>query len=622
MKKAIGFAILFPAAFVVFAQPAGPVIGRELNAEAKSKEAEEARVKRNALAFQNQATILAFYDRSGKRVGTLGERAIYFDTVFSPDRSRIAVIKADLENESSDLFVMDAATGTATRITTSARTEDVRSPVWSPDNKRIAYATVRTGQEGFYVRAANGEGAEELLYKPTAAFLQLSDWSADGRFLAYSFSDLKGGALYILPLDGGPNRQAIEVFRTDLRVFGPRFSPDGRYLSYIEFDKSNKSEIFVRPVDPRAKEGPWRISDAGSFGMGIWRRDSKEIMYLARDQAMMSVDVSTSPSFTFSKPKVLFRQNAALPDRIGNTSADGERFIAIPPARGPQLQQLTIFNREGQIIKKVGEPALYSQPAFSPDGKRLLVAKQDLKSGQQELWIFDIERGNGTRLMTDTWFRNGFVWSPDGKTLFYANFHNGDGGIYRFPADGSGGEELVFRYTPGAFVGTSDISPDAKSILCGSGGIILTVPLSGDPAARKEIETLRDEFDNSGGRLSPDGHFLAFNSDEAKPERLEVYVRPFDPATGKVGDVKWRISKDGNRGMLEWRGKEIFFRSQNLDSQDFYLMSAEVETSPAFHAKEPRLLFKLPGPLFGSNGNVSRDGQYFVFAVNVPAGQH
>src|SRR3974390_3499173 len=167
MKKSIRFAILFVSASLAFAQPAAPVVGRELNAEARSKEAEEARAKRNALNFANRATVLAFYDRSGKRVGVIGERAIYYWTVFSPDRSRIAVIKEDQVNESSDLFVMDAASGATTRITNSARPEFVRSPVWSPDSKRIAYATVRTGQEGFYVRAANGEGAEELLYKPS-----------------------------------------------------------------------------------------------------------------------------------------------------------------------------------------------------------------------------------------------------------------------------------------------------------------------------------------------------------------------------------------------------------------------------------------------------------------------
>ena len=71
--------------------------------------------------------------------------------------------------------------------------------------------------------------------------------------------------------------------------------------------------------------------------------------------------------------------------------------------------------------------------------------------------------------------------------------------------------------------------------------------------------------------------------------------------------------------MINWRGQEIFFRGRNLDSQDFFLMAARVETSPAFHAAEPKLLFKVPGPIGGSSGTVSADGQRFVFAVNVPA---
>jgi Tol biopolymer transport system component len=620
MKNWVCIAIISAAASLSFAQTTGPVIGRELNAEAKSKEAEEQRAKRNALRFDNQATVLAFYDRYGKRLGTLGERAIYFQTVFSPDRSRVAVIKFNLQDESADLFVMDVATGAATRITTSARTEFVRSPVWSPDGKRIAYATVRTGQEGFYVRAANGEGPEELLYKPSGAFLQLSDWSSDGRYLTYSFSDLTGGTLYILPLEAGPDRKATEVFHTDLRVFAPRFSPDGRYLAYALVDKNNKGEVFVRPVDPNSTEGPWQVSEGG-LSPGFWRRDGKQLAYLARDQAIMTVEVSTSPRFSFGKPKVLFRQEAAVPDRLTDISRDGERFIALPPPRGPQLQQLTIFNREGQVVKRVGEPALYSQPAFSPDGTRLLVAKQDLKNGQQELWTIDIETGKGTRLTSDSWFRNRFVWSPDSKYILYANFHNGDGGIYRMAADGSSSEQLVFRYTPGAFVGVDDIYPDEKSIVCDSGGVILTVPLAGDPAARKEIESLRNEFDNFVARLSPDSRFITFNSDEAKPEKFEVYVRPFDPSTGKMGDQQWRISKEGSMGMLQWRGKEIFFRGQDLSTQDFLLMAAEVETTPTFQAKEPRLLFRLPGPLGGSDGMVSRDGQRFIFAINVPAGK-
>src|SRR5262249_24898484 len=147
-------------------------------------------------------------------------------------------------------------------------------PVWSPDGSQLAYATIRAGQEGIYRCASNGKGPEELLYKHTGAGLSLSDWSLDGRFLSFSKADLSGGALYVLPLDG--KREPREIFRSDLQVFGGRFSPDGRFLSYAVQDQSilTRVEIFVRPVDSSAGAGPWQISEA-SLGTAFWRRDGK-----------------------------------------------------------------------------------------------------------------------------------------------------------------------------------------------------------------------------------------------------------------------------------------------------------------------------------------------------------
>jgi len=620
MKTAIRAAIVFVAVALGFVCLPGRTFGQELSAEAKDKAAAEARAKRNAQAFENNATTIVFYDRTGKRTGSVGERALYGETVLSPDGSRIAIVKNDLPNETADLFIMDVGTGASTRLTTSARTEFVMAPVWSPDGKRIAYVTIRKGQEAIYVRPATGEGAEEVLYKHPGAFMNLTDWSSDGRFLTFAISDLSGGTLYTLPLEGSGERKATEIFKTDLRVFNPKFSPDGRFVSYVMIDKANKAEVFVRAVDPAATGGPWQISE-GSFSGGFWRRDGKELYYLARDQAVMVADVSTSPTFSSTKPRVLFRQEAKVPDRLAYVSADGERFLALPPPRGPQLQQITIFNRQGEPVQKIGDPGLYSGPSFSPDGARLLVSKNDLQAGQADLWIIDLATNKQTRLTNDTFPKVNPLWSPDGKYIYYASFRNGDFPVYRRLSDGTGTEELVFKYTAGAFVGLSDISPDGKFLVCDSGGIILVVPLTGDPATRKEIEFLREEFTDGIGRLSPDGRFMAFRSDEAQPERGEIYVRPFDAAKGLPGEGKWRVSNDGVQAMLHWRGdgKEIFFRGQNLDSNDLLVMSVDVNTSPTFTAAVPKVLFKLPGPLGGNLGNVSRDGQRFVFAINVPA---
>ena len=638
MKNSVRFSISLAAAFLCLAAFPDQLVGQELNAEAKSKEAVEARAKRRAQFFQNNASILTFLDRYGKPTGKIGERALYENAALSPDGKRVATIKDDLDNESSDLWVFDVATGTVNRFTTSDRRDFVDTPVWSPDGSQLVYVAMRKGQEGVYLRAANGQGAEELLYKNPGAFMDLSDWSSDGRFLSFAISDLRGGSLYILRLEGGPERKPVEIFHSDLRVFRPRFSPDGRYLSYRAIDKAEKSEVFVRPADPSVKEGPWQISD-GSSSSGYWARGGKELLYVARNQSMMAAEVATLPSFSFSKPKVLFREKLAVPDDLMFISRDGERFLVLPPALGQQLQQISIFNREGKVMKKVGEPALYSIPAFSPDGNRLLVMKKDLDTDQEDLWVLDINTAKATRITDDTRqkaipdprFKSAPLWSPDGKYIFYTALLDGDWPVYRKPADGTGKEELLFRYTPGALVFLSDVSPDGKFLVCDSGNVILLVPLTGsDAAARKPIDYLRDEFDDEAGRLSPDGHFIAYRSDEVKPERFEVYVRPFDTARPVAEDRKWQVSKDGVFGnlpfqgpisMLHWRddSKEIFFRGQELDSNDLVMMAAEVETTPAFRVGTPKVLFRLPGPINGNLGAVSRDGQRFVLAINVPA---
>ena len=296
MTKADRVALACAAALGVVCL-AGRATGQELSAEAKDKAATEARAKRNALAFEDNATTIVFYDRAGKRTGGLGERALYGETVVSPDGSRVAVVKNDLPSETADLFIVDIATGTSTRLTTSARTEFVMAPVWSPDSSRIAYVTIRKGQEAIYVRPANGQGSEELLYKNPGAFMNLSDWSLDGRLLTFAVSDLSGGTLFTLPLDGGADRKPTEVFKTDLRVFGPKFSPDGRFLSYIQIDKANRGEVFVRPVDPKTAGGPWQISDGSfspAFGLGAMLAKGSRLDFIGGDFAMPQPAVKQS----------------------------------------------------------------------------------------------------------------------------------------------------------------------------------------------------------------------------------------------------------------------------------------------------------------------------------------
>ena len=630
MKISAYIAVILAAASLCLAQESGQVVGQGLSAEAKSKDVAEARAKRNAQQFQNKASILTLLDRYGKRTGQIGQRALYDSAVLSPDGKRVAAMKQDLDNESQDLFVMDVATGAEKRLTTSARTEFVYAPVWAPDGKRLAYVTMRAGKQRVYAQSADG-GPEELLFNNPGMFMDLSDWSQDGQFLTFCISDIKGGDLFILKVAGGAENKPINVFHSDLRLFEGRFSPDGRYLSYLLLDKADKSEIYVRPTDPTSSAGPWKISD-GSRSPGYWVSGGKALYYMGLDRSMMVAEVSTSPSFSFKTPQLLFREPVPVPDDLMHISNDGEHFLVLPPALGQKLQQLTVFDQGGKVLKKVGEPALYSLGAFSPDGSRLLVMKEDIKTGQKDLWVLDVDTAKATRISDDTRTKVTPLWSPDGKYIYYSALLDGDWPVYRKAADGTGNEELVFRYTPGAFVALSDISPDGKFLVCDSGGVIFLVPLStSDATARKPVDYIRDEFQNGTARLSPGGDFVAYRSDEAKPERFEIYVRPFDADKPPSDDKKWQVSKDGVFGnsiffdtpMLHWRadGKELFFRGQELDSNDLVMMAADVDSAPPFRVSAPKVLFRIPGPVDGNIGAISRDGERFVLPVNVPAEQ-
>src|SRR5688572_27358298 len=357
----------------------------------KAKARAEQRAKGVALARQYGSQLLHLYDRQGKVVATISERDFYNQPTVSPDKTRIAVIRNHPETETQDAWVIDIASGKSVRITTASQARELtRAPVWSPDGKQLAYVSLRAGSEGLYRKAANGEGPEELLYKHPGFGMNLMGWSLDGRYLSYFTTDLSGGILYLLPLEGTGERKPVEAFRSTSTVQGARLSPDSRFLSYMS-NQSGRPEMYVRPLDLSGKEavsgGPWQISTEGGLGMGFWRQDGKEFYYLAADRGFMAVDVTLSPSFQFSKPRLLFRLPQAMNVAVGTVSVsrDGERFVVAAPAL-PRLQQITVFDREGKPLSKVGEPGSYAQPHLSPDGGRVVAMRNDPKTNQNDIW--------------------------------------------------------------------------------------------------------------------------------------------------------------------------------------------------------------------------------------------
>jgi len=589
--------------------------------------AERARVISQIMEVNSR--VLTLFDREGKVLGVVGSRDIYNQPVFSPDATRMAVIKPDLDKETNDLWIIDVASGRGRQITSSKAREGANSPAWSPNGASIAYVALRDGYFGVYRKPSSGEGAEELLYKNSAP-MTLTDWSQDGRYLTYFSTDLSGGGLYALPVETQGERKPIEVVRSKSQMQGPRLSPDSRFMSYTS-NPSGRFEVYVIPFDPAAaagsapSAGPWQVSDQGGTGMVFWRRDGKELYYLAADRGIMAVEVGGGTPPTFSKPQLLFRPSADIAPGVGpgttSVNRNGDRFVIAVPR--PQLRQLTLYDRTGKVVNRIGEPGFYNQPNLSPDGTHAVLMRNDPKTGNTDIWTMDLASGKGTPITDDTSPENAPIWSPDGKQVAYVSTRESLAGIYRKPADGTGQEELLFQYTPGAGMVLTDWSPDGKFLTFYT-GVLVMVPLDANKKAleRKEIDWLREDYDVVQGRFSPDNRYVAFLSNEADVDKLDVYVRPFDASKPDApAGPAVRVSTNGATGMVTWRqdGKELYYMTRNWE-----VMAVDIETTPTFKAGTPKMLFSLPGPLPGNPmqwKNVSKDGQRFLFAMpaTVPA---
>src|SRR5262245_51562617 len=155
---------------------------------------------------------LTLVDRQGETVGTVGDRGFYNQISLSPDQTRVTMMRNDPVKGTTDVWAFDVATGKGIQITSSKREDAIRTPVWSPDGKQIAYVANRGGSEAIYRKPSNGEGVEELVYKLNGAGLTLQDWTSDGRYLTYYSQQLGGNIEFALPLNGDP--QPIQIARS------------------------------------------------------------------------------------------------------------------------------------------------------------------------------------------------------------------------------------------------------------------------------------------------------------------------------------------------------------------------------------------------------------------------
>ena len=340
----------------------------------------------------------------------------------------------------------------------------------------------------------------------------------------------------------------------------PSFLPDGLHFVYTRRSKDvTKSKIYLRSLDAKPEQqsakplvnSNWHVACPPSTEPGIGH--------------LLFVSEGTLLAQRFDYRRLeLTRPAVPVADRLddGRSFSTSANNILVFQRSTASDQQLTWYDRESKILGTTGDPGYYGSLSLSPDGTRLAIAKaRVLLDDTSNIWLLDLSRaGAGTRFTFGSGSVANPVWSPDGSRIIFSSNRDGPFNLYQKPTNGvkeealllkSGGNKYATSWSPdGRFLLYSVVHPKTASD-------IWVLLLEGD---RKPVPFLTTEFSETTPRISPDGHWVAYISNESG--RPEVYVRSFFMnATGTVETGgKWPVS-GGPGANPRWRsdGREIYY---------------------------------------------------------------
>ncbi len=234
---------------------------------------------------------LTWFDRSGKKLQTIGELRNYAAIALSPDAQRAAASLLDSDGRVADIWLIDLRRDSLiTKLTFEPSMEG--DPVWSPDGSKIVFSSDRSGngEVNIYQKAAGGAGGDQLLFSSNSAKYP-TGWSRNGNLILFENWAKSRGAIWVLSLTDNQAKPLLESSAYD--QFHGQISPDGRYIAYTS-NESGTWDVYVQPFANTGEK--WPISSNGG-GLPQWRKDGKELYYLSNEGRLMSVDIKESPEF-------------------------------------------------------------------------------------------------------------------------------------------------------------------------------------------------------------------------------------------------------------------------------------------------------------------------------------
>ena len=528
----------------------------------------------------------------------LPEKMFLGEMALSPSGTRLALMLAKAGGQPA-LWIrsLDAPTG---QPVTDA--ENAFFPFWSPDGRFVAFFT--------------GDGKLKRVDASGGSLLLICDaergvggtWNRDGTIV---FAPAPTSPLYRVTAGGGQPVAVttLDASRHETAHRYPSFLPDGRHFLYMAINLSAPpnnpaNAIRIGSLDGKDDRPLVPVASNAAFASG-------HLLY-AREGTLLAQRLNGR--FEPEGEPVPIAQRASQSNWASFTNftvSDGGQLLYPPLFATPS--QLLWLDRGGKPSGSVGEPSVFLSPRLSPDGRRIATEVFDPARNASEIWLYKTDGSGAAKFVFGPGSHSNAAWSPDGKRIAFSSDRKAKGvrpDIWVKPVDG-GVEETLLENADNNYA--EDWSRDGRFLS------FQTIPAQGkrtfqvwvlDLGSGRKLTAVATGGNNGSGdsRFSPDGHWLAFDSDESG--RSEVYVQAFPGPGGK-----WQVSAAG--GVIpRWRGdgKELFYLS--LDNK---IMAVPIETAPAFHAGAPAPLFAVhPGG--GTVYDVSTDGKRFL-VNSLPADQ-
>ena len=493
-----------------------------------------------------------------------GASYVSFDSAaLSPDGREIAFV-AHARDGTSQLWVraLDSLSPRSLR-----GTEQARFPFWSHEGRFLGFFA-----DGRLKRVDTAGGAPQVICN--AEDPQGGTWGREGTIV---FAPKTGDGLSRVSASGGAPSPATRLEPKDTGHYWPSFLPDGRNFVFLRDAKETEDHhLMVGSVDSVESKALFSaVSNPVVTAMGM-------LLYVRQDALY-------AQPFDLDRLRVT-GEPALVAEQIGgNKGTTSHRFEFTVSNTGVLAyrslapdSQLAWFDRAGNELGSMGDHGRILEFDLSADGSRVTFEKLDPDGRLADLWVLEPGSGVTKRLTFDQKLNLGPRWSPDGKWIAFTSYRSGHGQIFRRDANDPAREELLYDSAddkrPACW------SPDGRKLLftTGSKGSNDLWALSIEEGT---VDALRaGDFDESQARISPDGRWLAYCSNESG--RLEVYIEGFSQPVPRR-----RVSSGGGESP-RWRGDsaELFYWN-TADA----ILAAAIEPGAESAPGAAKELFKLPG---------------------------